>query len=450
MGGPQDLFYPREHMTHFPTMVRGDGIYLWDDHGTRFMDAIAGSMLSSLGQGNARVAEAMAHQARTMTFTYVRYARHLPNLTLSRMVAELAGRGYERCLFVSGGSEANDMAIKFLRQYSYAKGQKQKTRMISLMPSFHGNTLGTIAVSGDEDLEPVYGPLVQFSAKIPAPMSYRLPEGQTAEDAAAATVAALEETILKLGPENVLAFIMEPVGGVATGALVPPDSFYGEVRRVCSAYGVYLIFDEVMTACRTGSFLVAHRHPQARPDLIVIAKGLGAGYAPLGAVLAPAALVDELADLSGFNPSHTYNANPVSCAAGVAVLEETLERDLIGNAARSGAYLKQQLVKLKDRSPIVGDVRGLGMLLAIELVANKSTRRQVPPEIYVAERLRLAGLKNGLLLYARRQARGKYGDVSMITPPLIITPAEVDELVSRLEKSLSLVTDELHAGGVLG
>lgn len=450
LGGPQDLFYPRQYMTNFPTIVRGEGIYLWDDHGNRYIDTIAGSMLCSLGQGNVRVAEAMANQAKTLTFTYVRYARHLPNMELSKKVTQLAGPGYERCLLVSGGSEANDMAIKFLRQYCSAKGQAQKTRLISLMPSFHGNTLGTIAVTGDEDLEPVYGPMVQFSTKIPAPMSYRLPPGQDADDAAKATLKALEEAILGLGPENVLAFILEPVGGVATGAVVPPEWYFGEIRRICSQYGVYIIFDEVMTACRVGRFLAAHLYREAKPDVIVMAKGLGAGYVPLGAVLAPATMVDALADGVGFNPSHTYNANPVSCAGGLAVIDETLERDLIGNAARTGLYLKQRLEELKASSPIIGDVRGLGMLCAIELVADKETKRRVPPEFYVSDRLRRIGLENGLILYARRQSLGKYGEWSMITPPLITTPAEVDEIVERLRKSLAVLATELHSQGALG
>jgi len=449
VGGPQDVFYPRKHMTHFPTLVRGKGVYVWDDAGNQYLDAIAGVMMCNLGQGNARVAKALARQAKTMAFTYVRYARHLPNLELSRRIAELAGPGYERCLFVSGGSEANDMAIKFLRQYACSTGQPHKTRLISLMPSFHGNTLGTMAVSGDPDLEPVYGQMITFSRKIPAPQTYRLPKGTDAEASAAATVAALEQAISDMGPENVLAFILEPVGGVATGAVAPPPSYYSGIARVCRKHDVYVIYDEVMTAVRTGTFLFAHRHPEAKPDLVVMAKGLAAGYAPLGAVLAPAAMVDRLADRTGFNPSHSYNANPVSCAAGVAVLSETMDRDLMGNAVQTGGYLRQGLEELANRSPLVGDVRGSGMLLAIELVADKESKRPVASEHYVSDMLRRAGLRNGLILYARRQAGGRYGEWSMITPPLTITREQVDELVERLEKSLAEVADELAAAGAL-
>lgn len=450
VGGPQDVFYMRKYATYFPTLVRGEGIYLWDESGARYLDAIAGVMVSNLGQGNARVADAMAQQAKLLTFTYVRYARHRPNIELSRKVSELAGPGFERCFFVSGGSEANDMAIKFLRQYAYANGQTEKTHIISLMPSYHGNTLGTIALTGNEDLEPMYGPMVQFSTKIPAPLSYRLAPGQTAEDAAMATVRALEEAILKLGSERVLAFILEPIGGVATGAITPPSAYFREIRRICSQYGVYVIFDEVITALRSGRFLAAHYWADAQPDLVVLAKGLGAGYAPLGAVLAPAKMVDSLADHDGFNASHTYSANPVACAAGIAVLDETIERDLIGNAERTGTYLKARLEELKQRSPIMGDVRGRGMLCAVELVADKASKRTFPSEVYITNRLRIVGLRHGIILYARRQSGGKYGEWSMITPPLIITREQVDELVERFEQALNDLTEELRAEGLLG
>lgn len=448
-GGPQDIFFMRKYAAWFPTIVRGEGVYLWDETGARYIDAIAGAMVSNLGQGNARVTDAMAQQAKQLTFTYVRYARHRPNIELSNRVAALAGPGLERCFFVSGGSEANDMAIKFLRQYAYANGQPEKTRIISLNPSYHGSVLGTIAMTGNEDLAALYEPMVQFSMKIPAPLSYRLAPGQTPEDAAMATTRALEEAILKIGPERTLAFIMEPIGGVATGAITPPPAYYQEIRRICDQYGVYLIFDEVITAVRSGRFLAAHYWPDARPDLVVLAKGLGAGYAPLGAMLAPAKMVDALADTVGFNNSHTYSANPVACAAGVAVLDETIERDLIGNAERTGAYLKARLEELKERSSIVGDVRGRGMLCAVELVADQATRRAFPSDVYITDRLRIVGLRHGLILYARRQSGGKYGEWSMITPPLIITPAQVDELVERFERALNELTEELHAEGAL-
>lgn len=312
IGGPQDIFCVPNASIHFPTFVRGDGVHVWDAQGNRYIDLIAGTFNCNIGQANAHVAEAMASQARTLTFTSLRTGRHMPALTLARRVAEVAGPGFERCLFVSGGSEGIDMAIAFLRQYAYAQGHPKKTHLISLLPSFHGETMQTMAVSGDLDFEPVYAPMVSFSAKIPAPLTYRLPDGQSPADAARATLVALEDCIIKLGPDNVLAFIIEPIGGVASGANVPPDFFFGEARRVCDKYGVFLVYDEVVTGGgRCGSYLMAQQHPEGKPDACVLAKGLGAGYVPLGAILLSAEMVDQSVALGGFALGHTYNANPV-------------------------------------------------------------------------------------------------------------------------------------------
>lgn len=447
-GGPQDLFYKRAYTAWFPHIVRGEGIYLWDSEGNRYLDAIAGAAVSNLGQGNSRVIEAAARQMRELTFTYVRYARHRPNLDLAAKLSALTGPGFERCLFISGGSEANDMAIKLLRQRAVAFGQATRTRIISLMPSFHGNTLGTIAVTGDDDMKPLYAPLVQFSEKIAAPMSYRLPAGMTPVERARQAVQELDAAILRLGPENVLGFIMEPIGGVATGANVPPIEFHRGVREVCTRHGVGLIYDEVMTAFRTGVVLQGQREPGIRPDIAVMAKGIGAGYTPLAAVCASAQMIDELADRTGFNASHTYNANPVSCAIGCAVLDETVERDLVGNAARTGGYLKQRLKEIAERCPLIGDVRGEGLLLGIEFVTDKARKTPFPSAIYVSDICRAIGLRNGLILYARRQSGGEYGEWCMLSPPLIITREQVDELLEKLEATLTEVVAEVRRRGI--
>jgi adenosylmethionine-8-amino-7-oxononanoate aminotransferase len=338
------------------------------------------------------------------------------------------------------------MAIKFLRQYAHAAGEPHRFRVISCMPSYHGATLGVLALNGDVELEPVYGPMVTLSSKIPAPLTYRAP---SAETAARVSAVALESEILRLGAETVLAFIVEPVGGQASGANVPDPLFFREIRRICSKYGVYLIFDEVMSSMRTGAFLAAHFVADARPDLVVIAKGLGAGYAPLGAVLAPARLVDGLASTTGFNLQHTYNANPISCAAGCAVLDEVLERDLMDRARTLGERLKIRLQGLIDASPLVGDVRGKGLLLAIELVADQREAVPFPATVNVPERLRLAAAGRGLLLYSRRQNNGMFGDWTLIAPALIATEAECDEIVERLHSALVDVQHGLRSEGVL-
>lgn len=438
-GGPQSLFYARSTTRDLPHIVRGDGVWLEDDTGARYLDVAAGAFLSNLGQGDERPIRAMSEQARRLTFSYVRNTVHDPNVALAGRIAALAGDGFERVHLSSGGSEANEMAIKFLRQRAVACGEAARTRVITCMPSYHGATLAAIGMNGDLDAEAVYGPMAVFSEKIPAPLTYR---AESPAAAAGVTVAALDAAIERIGSERVLAFVVEPVGGQSTGANMPDPSFFVGVRRVCDRHGVALVFDEVMSSVRCGRFLAAHRHPAARPDLVVLAKGLGAGFAPLGALLAPAAWVDRLADGVGFNVSHTYNANPIACAAGCAVLDAVVDDDLIAAAEARGAYLQSRLETIRARSPLVGDVRGQGLLLAIELVRDAAGSR-FSADIDPADALRRHGARHGLLLYARRQNRGRYGDWSVIAPPLTITAEECDELVDRLDRALDDAAQEL-------
>ena len=447
IGGPQDLFNSTRNTIGLPTIVRGEDIYIFDDQGNRYLDAISGAMTAQLGQGNRRVLDAMHAQGMQHSFSYVRTTRHLPNMGLTERIARLAGPGFERVHLSSGGSEAVEMGIKFLRQYAYATGQKTRTRILSLMPSYHGGTLGTIGWTGDEDAAAVWGPMAHFSTKIPAPLSYRPPGGGTSRKGALFSAARIEAAIEELGSENVLAFIVEPVGGQSTGANVPDPVFFTELRRICDRHGVYLVFDEVMSACRAGTFLAAHQIADCKPDVVVTAKGLGAGYTPMGALLAPARMVDELAERTGFNLSHTYGANPISCAGACAVLDETVERDLLGNARRVGAHLRQRLEALKERHPVIGDVRGQGLLLAVEYVRDRESKEPFSAEVFASDRIRQIGLKEGVMLYSRRQNQGRYGEWSLIAPPLIITESQADELVDQLDRSVTEFTREMVRSG---
>jgi adenosylmethionine-8-amino-7-oxononanoate aminotransferase len=439
-GGPQDLFFATRVTEGLPRIVRGEGVHLVDEDGRHYLDAASGAFLANLGQGNERVIAAMAEQARRLSFSYIRTTRHDPNAALTERISRLAGAGFERVHLSSGGSEANEMAIKFLRALAVARGEAQRHRLVTLMPSYHGATLAALGMNGDLSVEALWGPLTRLSEKIPAPLTYR---AESPEAAARASIAALSETLARVGPETVLALVVEPVGGQSTGANVPHPSFFAEARRICTQHGIRLVFDEVMSAVRCGRFLAAHLQPDALPDVVVMAKGLGAGYAPLGAVLAPAADVDELAARTGFNLSHTYSANPIACASGCAVLDEVVDRDLTGNAERMGARLRAGLEALGERSPLVGDVRGRGLLLGVELVRDRAGARPFGSEVDPADVLRRHGTRHGLLLYARRQNAGRFGDWSTIAPPLTISADEVDELVERLGRALDDATAEL-------
>ena len=449
-GGTQDVFYRRGSPVPLPLIERAAGIYMWDEDGNEYIDASSGPMVSALGHGNSAVLEAMVGQASRLDYAYTRVARNGPNLEYANRLARQAGPGFERVFLASGGSEAVDAAVKFLRWHAVATGQASRRRVISLLPSYHGATIGATAMTGDDSLAAPLHEFALVSESVPAPRCYRLPEGHSPESYAAECARALEATILELGAESVLAFILEPVGGLATGAVVPPSGYFRAVREICTRHGVRLIFDEILCGTgRSGKLITAHHWPDALPDLIVMAKGLGAGYSPLGAFLAPASLVDELAALSGFESSYSYNANPVSCAVGLAVLDEFERLGLLDRAVHVGALLRAGLEAIRDRSPIVGDVRGLGMLLAVELVADKDSGLPLPREAIPTERIRIHGLRNGVMLYSRETSGGRFGHWFMVAPPLTISDEETGELLRRTEGAVTHLYEELRAEGSL-
>jgi adenosylmethionine-8-amino-7-oxononanoate aminotransferase len=278
------------------------------------------------------------------------------------------------------------------------------------------------------------------SEKIPAPLTFR---AASPEAAAAASLAALEETMERVGPDRVLALVMEPIGGQSSGVNVPHPSFASGARAICDRHGIRLVFDESVCAFRTGSFLAAHHAPGALPDVAVLAKGLVAGYAPLGAALMPAQLVEDVVATTGFTVSHSYDANPIACAAGAAVLDEIIERDLIAHAATVGGHLRAGLEAIAERSLLIGDVRGRGLLLAIELVADRAALARFPAEVDPGVVALRHGLDHGLLLYSRRQNSGRYGDWLLVAPPLVIEEADCDDLLARLEATLADTAEEL-------
>ncbi len=449
-GGPSQVFSLKPGSARRPAIARGEGIYIWDTSGKRYIDVSSGPVAFNLGYGNKRVIAAMKAQLDSAAFAHPSQFESAANAELAGLVAKHAGAGLERVWFCSGGSEAVEGAIKFARQHAVAVGQSSRWKVLSRMPAYHGNTLGALALTGDQGAHDLFGPMMKLLPKVPTPFTYRLPPNHTAESWARHCAAELERVILAEGVESVLAFILEPVGGLATGALVSPDVYLETVREICSRHGVLLIFDEVMTgAGRTGAFLAAEHTPKARPDIVVMAKGLSAGYMPLGAVLAPAHMVAAVATMGGFMHGHTYQSNPLSCACGVAAVSETIERDLTGNAQRMGAMLKARLQTLADTSAIIGDVRGKGLLLALELVANKSTKAMIPGATPAPARFNAQAAEHGLSVYSRRTNRGTDGDWVMISPALIVTEDEIDMIVTGLEKTVGGLEAELRREGVL-
>lgn len=420
------------------------GVYFWDTEGKRYLDGSSGAVCSNIGHGNERVKAAIVEQINKCNYIVRTAFTTEATETLCALLADLAGTGFDQTFLCSGGSEAVEATLKLARQYAYVKGEKKRWKIFGRLPGFHGGTTGATSVTGDPERDEVFGPTMLIMPKVPAPLSYRIPEGYDRDSYADHCADCLEQQILKEGPETVLGFIMEPVGGVSSGALVAPDAYYRKVREICNRYGVLLIFDEVMSgAGRTGKFLAAHHWPDARPDLIACAKGLSAGYAPLGAMLAPNHMVDAVVSSGGFMHGHTYSGNPLSSAVGVAVLNELIDRDLMSNARKMGELLRARLNDLKDSSPVIGDVRGLGLLNAVEIVADKATKKVFPAEIQATYRLSQIARDHGLHIYARRAAGGKFGEWIMASPPLIINEQELDEFMDIFTKSVRIFEEEI-------
>lgn len=444
-GGAIQLFYQAPGVARLPMVDRGDGIYLWDTEGRRYIDASSGPIAVNIGHGNARVAQAAQAQMARVAYASHAFFENEANLALAALIAQNAGPGLERVFLVSGGSEAIETALKLARQHAVVRGQASRWKVISRNPSYHGATLGAVGISGDFKSLSLFGPMVRDGPKVAVPFSYRVPDGHTAESYALYCADELERCIEREGSDSVLAFVMEPVGGLATGALVSSEAYCQKVREICTRHGVLLIHDEVMSGVgRAGAFLASQHHRDVRPDIVTLAKGLASGYTPLGAVLASAALVDALREAGGFMHGHTYASNPLSCAIGVAALQETLEHDLAGNAQRMGKRLRDRLLAVQQRRRVLGDVRGQGLLMALEIVSDPERKSTFDAEVNAIGRIVALARERGLLLYARRTADGVFGEWLMVAPPLIAAAEQIDEIAVLIDDTLQAFEQQLN------
>ncbi len=434
-GGPIQTFYIGNKK--MPVVERGEGAYLYDERGKRYFDASSGPITCNIGHANPKVLEAIKNQSGKVCFASHAFFENRPNRDLAKSLVNLTGNKYDQAFFVSGGSEAIEASFKLSKQYALACGQTKKHKIIARAPSYHGSTMGAFSASDDSEMKDNFQSLTKVSIKVPAPLSYRVPDNFDKSSYARFCLDELERTIIDEDPEEVLAFIMEPVGGLSTGALVAPDFYYKQVREICDRHGVLLIYDEVMSgAGRTGKFLAADHWEGSDPDLVILAKGLCAGYSPLGALLAPNKIVEPVVSSGGFLHGHTYASNPLSCAIANAVLNEVVENDLIENARIVGDYLKKGLERLESHLSIIGDVRGKGLLLAVEIVSNARTKSMFNMDQRAIYRISELGIKNGILLYTRKTAKGENGEWLMIAPPLISTTDQCDDFLSRLNETL--------------
>lgn len=436
-----NLFYQTKSPR--PMLDRAEGIFMWDVDGKRYIDGSSGAMVSNIGHSNPAVLDAMRAQMDKSTFGYRLHFQTEPSERLAAKTAALAPEGLNKVFFVSGGSEAVESTLKLARQYALSQGQAQRSKVISRFPSYHGCTFGALGVTGMVNMTAPFDAMLQAMPKVPAPRAYL--DGLDADDPATGRHYAdmLEAKILEEGPETVLAFIVEPIGGASTGALVPPAGYAQRIREICTQYGVLLIHDEVMTGGgRTGRFFGAE-HWNVAPDLIALSKGFGGGYVPLGAMVARDDIVEAVMGAGGFIHGFTYAGNPLACAAGCAVLDQIEQHDLIGNAATMGDKLAARLNGLMQRYPLIGDVRGKGLLMAFELMADRGTKAPLPAKLNAHTRLVDIAYENGLIIYSRRTRGGAVGDHFLVCPPMIVDEAQLDEMTSLLDRSLASYMAEI-------
>lgn len=428
-----------------PVLDQALGVYMWDQDGKRYLDGSSGAMVCNIGHSNETVLTAMRRQMEKSTFGYRLHFETEASEQLASKLAGLMPEGLNKVFFVSGGSEAVESGLKLARQHAVATGQDSRWKVISRSPSYHGCTLGALAVTGYAPLTVPFEPMMQAMPKIPAPRAYL--DGLDANDPATGQYYAdmLEAKILAEGPDSVLAFLIEPVGGASTGALVPPEGYMERIREISTRYGVLLIMDEVMTgAGRTGSFLGSD-HWQARPDIVVMSKGLGAGYVPLGAMIADERLVTPVLEQGGFAHGFTYAGNPLACAAGLAVVNEIEIQGLCANATRMGDTLLARLKGLMQKHELIGDVRGKGLLTAFEFMANRDSKAPLPARLNAHQRFVDLAYARGLIVYSRRSRDGVEGDHILVCPPLIVNTDHIDEIITGLDASLTAFSQDIHA-----
>lgn len=427
-----------------PMLDRALGVYMWDKDGKRYLDGSSGAMVCNVGHSNPQVLSAMQRQMEKSTFGYRLHFETEASEALARKLASLMPKGLNKVFFVSGGSEAVESAMKLARQYAIATGNAERWKVISRSPSYHGCTLGALAVTGYASLTNPFAPMMQVMPKIPAPRAYL--DGLDPNDPATGAHYAdmLEAKILSEGPETVMGFIVEPIGGASTGALVPPAGYMERIREICDRYDVLLIMDEVMTgAGRTGTFL-GSEHWLARPDLVVMSKGLGAGYMPLGAVIADEKIVAAVMNEGGFAHGFTYAGNPLACAAGLAVVEEIERQDLCTNASLMGTKLIARLNGLMQKHEIIGDVRGKGLLTAFEFMVDRESKEPLPRHLNAHQKFVDLAYARGLIVYSRRTRDGITGDHILVCPPLIADDGHIDEIIDGLDATLINFTQEIH------
>lgn len=447
-----DFTFLRNFRREYPVAVCGEGVYLFDENGKRYLDACGGAAVVTIGHGVPEIIDAIAQQARQLSYVHSsQFSSPVSAELASVLAAKFPGPNqHARVHYTSGGSEATETAIKIARAYWLARGETQRYKIISRWGSYHGTTLGALSASGNKMRRQAFAPLLPAAMEhISACFCYRCPLGLAYPSCALACAEDLEQAISKTGKESVAAFICEPVVGASSGA-PPPDGYLQKIREICDTHGILMIADEVMTgAGRTGKYF-AVEHWGVVPDMILLAKGLSSGYAPLGAVLAGEKIWRAIESGPGsLDHGFTYQGHPPSLAAGLAVQRYIEKHNLLERSRQRGEYLAKKLESLRAL-PCVGDVRGKGLLQTVEFIADKCTKAPFAKEFNFNFRLFENMQARGVMVYPMRGTVEGGGDHVLIAPPFVIEEAQIDFLVEQMAQALDEVHRAARAAGAGG
>ena len=432
--------FPRNCKASLPLAVQGDGVYIVDSTGKRYIDASGGAAVSCLGHSNTRVIEAIKSQLDRLAFAHTGFFSSVPAEALAELLINNAPGSLDRVYVVSGGSEAVEAAIKLARQYCIEIGQPSRHRVIARQQSYHGNTLGALAAGGNMWRREPFAPLMIDTTHISPCYAYRgQQDGESEYDYGQRVANELETEILRLGADQVMAFIAEPVVGATLGAVPPVDGYYKRIREICDQYGVLLILDEVMCGMgRTGS-LFACEQDDIAPDIMTIAKGLGAGYQAIGAMLCTDTIYQALEQGSGFfQHGHTYIGHPAACAGAHAVLSEIIERQLVERVQQQSVKLRAALQDRFGEHPNVGDIRGRGLFIGLEFVSDRDNKTPFSPQQGMNKKFKQAAFNAGMICYPMGGTiDGRQGDHVLLAPPFIIEDRHIEEIVDKLDQALA-------------
>lgn len=434
--------FPRHTKSSLPIAVKGEGSYIFDDSGKSYLDASGGAAVSCLGHAHPTVIKALHRQLDELTYAHTSFFTSEQAEKLADRLCLEAPKGIDRVYLVSGGSEAIEAALKLARQYYVEKGEPNRKAIIARQQSYHGNTLGALAAGGNKWRRDQFAPLLIDTHHIAPCFAYRgKNESEDDFDYGQRVANELEHKLLELGPNTVMAFIAEPVVGATAGAVTAVDGYFRRIREICDKYGVLLILDEVMCGMGRTGYLYACEHDETRPDIICIAKGLGAGYQPIGAMLCSSEIYAIIENGSGFfQHGHTYLGHPMAAAAANAVLDVLIDQNLLSDVRPKGDALENLLHSKFNQHPHIGDIRGRGLFRAIELVEDRDTKAPFDPELKIAAKIKKSAQNNGLLCYPMSGTiDGKLGDHVLLAPPFVISNNELDELVHKLSITIDQV-----------